>query len=99
MPASASGSACHTPFLLPRDPAPAPTVLRQCICTGRSARRPENVVVTLNFATTILAGKQEGIRRPSPRGAGPATRSCLILSDAVFTHKSNLLQVSSISIV
>ena len=33
-------------------------------------------MVTLSFATTILAGKQEGIRWTSPRGAGPAKRSC-----------------------
>ena len=36
-----------------------------------------NIVVTLNFASIIFMGKQEGIRWPSPRGAGPAKRSCL----------------------
>ena len=40
--------------------------------------RSENIVMTLNFASMIFTGKQEGIRWPSPRGAGPAERSCLI---------------------
>ena len=34
-------------------------------------------MLTLNFASMIFAGKQEGIRWPSPRGAGPAKRSRL----------------------
>ena len=38
--------------------------------------RSGNIVVTLNFASIIVMGKQEGIRWPSPRGAGPAKRSC-----------------------
>ena len=31
-----------------------------------------NTVVTLNFASMIFTGKQEGIRCPSPRGVCPA---------------------------
>ena len=38
--------------------------------------RSGTIVVTLNFATMILACKQEGICWPSPRGAGPAKHSC-----------------------
>ena len=38
--------------------------------------RSGNIVVTLNFASMNSTGKQEGIRWPSPRGAGPAKRSC-----------------------
>ena len=34
------------------------------------------VVVTLKVASMIFTGKQEGILWPSPRGAGPAKRSC-----------------------
>ena len=44
----------------------------------RSVRpvRSGNMVVTLSFASMIFTGKQEGIRWPSPRCAGPAKRSC-----------------------
>ena len=38
--------------------------------------RSGNIVVTFNFASMIFTGKHEGIRWPSPRGAGPAKRSC-----------------------
>ena len=41
--------------------------------------------MTLNFALMIFTGKQEGIRWPSPRGAGPAKRSCYHINvDSTF---------------
>ena len=38
--------------------------------------RPGYIVVTLNFASMNFTGLHEGIRWPSPRGAGPAKRFC-----------------------
>src|SRR5208282_5329405 len=84
----------HSRVRMPRPcyrPCPAAALPLRC-CDNASVRaglygpvrpsarlvRSGNIVVTVNFATMILAGMQEGIRGPSLRGAGPAKRSCYI---------------------